>query len=252
MIAFSTKNKRLSTLFKVLSSILFWIALWQIIYLLINNDILVASPVLVFNRILEIIFEEEFWGVLFFSLLRMFLGFLLAVFFGIILSILTARFEIIDIIMSPILLVIKTTPVISFIVLALVFINSTYVPIFISFLMVVPIVWSSIRQGIKETDIKLIEMSNVFRLSRYEVIKKIYMHYIMPYFIVALKTGLGFAWKSSITAEVISNARHSIGSKIYEAKIYMETVDLFSWTIIIIILSFILEKILIKFLSKLH
>ena len=64
-----------------------------------------------------------------------------------------------------------------------------------------------------------------------------------------MATGLGFAWKAGVAAEVIANTKMSIGAQIYDSKIYLDTLNLFSWTIVIIALSILLEKVVTKLLS---
>ena len=227
--------------------LIFWIIIWQVVYFAVNQEILVVSPGAVFYKLLELIWTIEFWKSAFFSMIRIMQGFVLAILFGIVFAWLTTQYKLCAIVFSPLLAIVKTTPVASFVVLALIFIKSVYVASFISFLMVVPIIWVNTKEGIKKTDIKLLEMAKVFNFSKFNVIKKVYIPSIMPHFMSACTVGLGFAWKAGITAEVIGNTQLSIGREIYSSKIYMDTVSLFCWTIVVIIISLLLEKVIVKF-----
>jgi NitT/TauT family transport system permease protein len=240
--------KKILKLFGVL---VFWLITWQLVYFLVNQELLVVSPSAVFFRLLELIITTKFWTSTFFSIIRIMQGFVLAILFGVIFAWLTTQYKLFSIIFSPVLTVIKTTPVASFVVLALVFIKSFYVPSFISFLMVVPIIWANTKEGIKKTDVKLLEMAKVFNFNKFTVLRKIYIPSIMPHFMSAFTVGLGFAWKAGVAAEVIANTQLSIGSEIYISKIYMDTVSLFSWTIVVIIISLLLEKVIVKVTKKL-
>lgn len=146
---------------------------------------------------------------------------------------------------------IKSTPVASFIILALVWLTGNYVPIFIGFLMVLPVIYSNVFQGIAQVDVKLLEMAKVFRMSRGKKLLKIYIPSVLPYFTAACRTALGLAWKAGVAAEVIGVTQNSIGRQLYYSKIYIETADLFAWTAVVILLSLSLEKIFMMFADKL-
>jgi NitT/TauT family transport system permease protein len=138
--------------------------------------------------------------------------------------------------------VIKATPVASFIILALIWLKSYRISAFIAFLMVLPMVWANVSEGIKNTDIKLIEMTKVFKIPKSRVLKAVYIPSVMPYFVTACNVGIGFAWKAGIAAEIIGLSKDTIGRNLYDAKIYLETVDIFAWTVVVIILSLLFEK----------
>ncbi|NLL72622.1 MAG: ABC transporter permease subunit, partial [Clostridiales bacterium] len=144
---------------------------------------------------------------------------------------------------SPLMKIIKSTPVASFIILALVWISSVNLSILISLLMVLPVSYSNILYGLESTDIKLLEMAQVFGLSRWKCIKAIYIPAVLPFLISAMSVGLGFSFKSGIAAEVIGRPSNSIGLNLYEAKLYLMIKELFAWTLVIIMLSILFEKI---------
>ena len=147
--------------------------------------------------------------------------------------------------------VVRSTPVASFIILALVWMNKRSVPVFTSFLMVMPIVWSNISTGINSTDKELLEMSKAYKVPKRKIISKVYVPSVMPEVYNSVTTGLGFAWKSGVAAEVLSTPLNSIGTELYNSKVYLETTDLFAWTAVIIIMSAILEKAAVYLLGKL-
>lgn len=228
-----------------------YLGVWQLLYMIIRQEILIVSPLSVFKKILEFIGEPSFYSSIIHSFIKILFGFLLALFFGIITGWITYRSRLIYQILSPALTIIKATPVASFIILALVWLPSDYLSTFISFLMVLPLVWKNIYQGLVTTDSKLLEMAKIFNLSQKQIIKQIYVPNVSPYFYAAVTTGLGFAWKSGIAAEVIGIPKPSIGANLYNAKIYIETTDLFAWTIIIILLSMFMEKVVVFIMNKL-
>lgn len=159
------------------------------------------------------------------------------------------KFKYFKLFISPVITAVKSTPVASFVVLALVFVKSFYLPTLISFLMVIPIIYGNILEGISSVDGDLIDLSQVFCFSKMTKLTKIYIPSLLPYLNSAVATGLGFAWKAGVAAEVIANTKMSIGAQIYDSKIYLDTLNLFSWTIVIIALSILLEKVVTKLLS---
>jgi NitT/TauT family transport system permease protein len=130
--------------------------------------------------------------------------------------------------------------------------SSVRVVIFIVFLMVMPIIWANLVEGIRKTDRQLLEMARLFKMNRWRRIRLIYLPSISPFLISAVSTSLGLGWKAGIAAEVLSTPDLSLGKSLYESKIYLETQDLFAYTAVIIILSMVLEKLIIKSLYMLQ
>ena len=121
---------------------------------------------------------------------------------------------------------------------------------FISFLMVLPLVWQNVGQGIGAADPSLLEMAAVYRLSRRAVVRAVYLPAVLPHLLPALRVGLGFAWKAGIAGEVIAITSGSMGYALYTAKTQLEMPDLFAWTGYIILLSIALERGLLALLRR--
>lgn len=232
--------------------ICFWLLFWEIIYHVIDNEIFMVSPVTVFHTLRQLIVQTSFWQAIGFSFVRIILGFLLAVIIGAFLAIISYQSWIINELLSPLFKVIKATPVASFVILALLWMKASNLSILISFLMVVPMIYSNVLQGLLATDRKLLEMAKVYRLSRWKKFKAIYLPSVMPYFYSAISVGLGFCWKAGIAAEVIGIPSGSIGEWLYEAKIYLMTRELFAWTVVIILISILFENVVIHMLKPLR
>jgi NitT/TauT family transport system permease protein len=217
--------------------------------MLLGQEILLVSPVSVLRRLGELVVTETFWDSVGFSLLRIGIGFLLATFAGIILAALSSRFRRFREFLAPALFIIKATPVASFIILVLIWVSSRNLSVLISFLIVLPIVYTNVMDGIEATDPKLLEMGRVFDLPTSRKIRYIYLSQVLPFFRAACSVGLGMCWKSGIAAEVIGIPQGSIGEKLYEAKIYLDTPDLFAWTLTIVLLSYSFEKLIMKLID---
>lgn len=224
----------------------FWVLVWQLVYMADRQEIRMVSPVRVLQRLTELAADGTFWLSALTSMQHIVLGFLLGVALGVVLSALASFLPLLKELLNPVISIVRATPVASFILLALVWIRSGGVPVFISFLMVLPVVWGNVIEGIAKTSPSLLEMAEVFRFGPFKTIKAVYIPSVMPYFTAACTTALGLAWKAGIAAEVLVNAKNSIGGNIYDAKIYIETADLFAWTLVVILLSVALERLMLR------
>ncbi len=230
--------------FRVLAVSSAWVAVWYLVYLSIGYDVLFASPMQVVSRLFALVRESGFWRTVAASLGRVVAGLSLGTAAGVVLAVLTTSSRLLSDFLRPVIGMVKSTPVTSFIVLAMLWISRGRVPVFISFLMVLPVVWASVAEGIRRRDARLLEMGRVFRLGRLARLRLLDIPLVLPYFMAAFNSALGLAWKAGITAEVISNPAFSIGGEIYDAKIYLETVDLFVWTTVLVLVSHGLERAL--------
>lgn len=235
-----TKDKTYKTL-----AVAFWLLLWQFLAIFINSKVLIASPIEVIQALSQLMLESSFWVSIFNSMAKITTGFLLALSIGGVLALLSSKYIIIRYLLSPLMACIKAVPVASFVILALIWLSSKNLSVFISFLMVLPIVYTNTSAGIENTDRKLLEMGKVFNLSIRKKIKYIYIPSVLPYFLSAAKVGVGLCWKSGIAAEVIGLPQNSIGASLYQSKIFLETENLFAWTLMVVLISVLFEKIII-------
>lgn len=240
MKSFITKHKKITGL----SVFLFWLIIWQILSVKIGETLLLPSPVEVVIALFGMMQTSLFWKSVLFSLLRILLGVILGITVGFIFAFITETFILADRLFSPLLHIIRTVPVASFIILALVWIKIDIIPIVISFLMVFPLVWENIRVGIRSIRSDLLEMASVFQVKRKTTFVKIIFPSLLPYLLSSCATGLGFGWKSGIAAEVICHPLLSIGKQLQDAKIYLDTPEVFAWTATVVFLSILLERML--------
>lgn len=230
-------------------AVAFWLIVWEIASILIGQEILLVSPVDVLIKIKELVFEVEFWNAIGFTMVRIIGGFLLAVVLGIAFAVVSVRYKFIRELLEPFIRTVKAIPVASFIILVLIWISSANLSIVISFLMVFPIIYTNIYEGIVQTDPKMIEMANVFKMDLKQQVRYIYCSQVLPYLQSACSISLGMCWKAGIAAEVIGMPSNSIGENLYNAKIFFDTQALFAWTVVIICISIIFEKLFMKLIS---
>ena len=227
-----------------------WFLIWQLAALWVGNDIILVGPADMFRALFAQIALPDFWRTIAFSFGKIFVGFFCAFLAGIFLGALSYGVPFIKRLLEPAVLLLKTVPVASFIILALIWAGSENLSIVISFLMVFPVLYVNTLEGLGETDKKLLEMAQVFRVPFYKKIWRIYRPALMPFLMGGCKAALGLAWKAGIAAEVIGVPAHSIGEKLYMAKIYLSTGELFAWTFVIIVLSALFERLFLWCLKK--
>ncbi|MBQ6000956.1 MAG: ABC transporter permease subunit [Clostridia bacterium] len=230
----------------------FWLLIWQAASLWIGQEILLVSPVTVLKTLGQLIVSPTFWRSVGFSFVRIVSGFTLAWALGVGLAVAAAWSPLLRKLLTPLTATIKATPVASFIILALVWIPSRNLSVFISFLMVLPIVYINCLSGILQVDRELLEMARVFRVPLRRRLLYIYLPDVMPFLISAASVSLGLCWKSGIAAEVIGLPTGSIGERLYEAKIFLQTGELFAWTVVIILVSVAFEKLVLALLRMLQ
>ena len=170
--------------------------------------------------------------------------------FGTVLAFLAWKFNFVHNFWAPMISVMKATPVASFIILALLWVGSAHISTLCSFVMGMPIIYSNMYHGLFSVDKKLLEVGQMFQMSRKRQITDIYIPSLKPHLQAAIMVGIGFCWKSGVAAEVIGLANNTIGVHLYNAKVYLETPELFAWTVTIIILSVSIEKLLVSVLNR--
>lgn len=238
----TTKGSSLRNLAKKALIILFWLFVWQLIYWKVGREILVVSPFAVAKRLFELSASAAFWLNTFHSVFRIISGFALGVAAGTALAVAARVFPIAGDFLAPVTAMAKATPVASFILLALVWMKSGSIPVLVVFLIVFPIIYANVSKGIQKTDKSLLEMAKSFKFARLKTVRLVYIPLTAPYFTAAVASGFGMAWKAGVAAEVLCTPRFSMGSRLRDARIYQETLDVFAWTFAVIILSIALEK----------
>ena len=203
------------------------------------------GPIQTLTRLWSLLGQRTTWQAIAFTFSRIGLGFFLAFVLALILAGLAAAFPWAEVLLGPYVLAIQSVPVASFIVIALLWLSGKRLSTFISFLMVLPVIWQSVHTGLGSADPELLEMAQVYRFSRGKKLRYLYLPAALPYLISAMRVGLGFSWKSGIAGEVIAIPSQAIGTQLYNAKIYLDMPGLFAWTIVIILLSAAIERVVL-------
>ena len=224
-------------------AVIFALLVWQTAAVAVDQSILLVSPTDVALRMTTIWQVDGFASSIWFSFYHIAGGFLIALVSGILLAALSGRFKWVETALWPFMITVKTVPVASFVVICLIWLSAQNLSVFISFLIVLPVVYGNVLQGIKSEDGKMLEVAEVFRMPMLRRILYIHMPQLKPFILSACATALGMSWKAGIAAEIIGTPDGSIGKQLYYAKIYLDTDDLLCWTVIIVMVSVAFEKL---------
>ena len=237
-------------------AVLFWLLVWQgaskaLAAAYPHGYLLLASPLSALVRLGELACTAAFWRAVGNSALHIFGGFLLSCVLAVLFAALSARFRAAREMLSPLVAAVKAVPVVSFIILALVWLDGRDLSLFISALMVFPPVYLNVLAGIDSADRQLLEMAAVFRVPFRRQLRGIWLPQVLPYFRAACSLALGLCWKAGAAAEVIGLPGGTIGERLYTAKVYFQTPDLFAWTAVIVAVSVVFEKVFLALIDAL-
>ena len=233
-----------------LPALLFWTAIWYISAAALDNGLLLPGPVQVLKCLGGLAITNAFWQTVAVSIARILVGVTLAVALGVVLAVLTFLSRLLETLITPALTAMQATPVASFTILVLIWVDRDWVPVLICGMMVLPVVYSSVSAGIHTVDMQLLEMAKVYKLPRLRTFRRIWVPSVMPFFRSACCSGLGLGWKAGIAAEVLTVPKLSMGRMISESKLYLMTEELFAWTLTVVLLSLLLQKLMLWVLKR--
>lgn len=226
-----------------------WIALWQAASMAVGLELVLPSPISCVKALFGLFPEGGFWLSVLGSVRRIAVGYVIGCVVGAAVGAAAYFIPAVGELLKPIMSIVRTAPVASFILLAVLWMSSDGVPMLISALMVIPIVYGNTYAGLKEHSAELREVAFVYGFSRRQCFLRLFIPAVKPYFSAGCMTSLGLAWKAGVAAEVLVVTDRSVGEGLYLSKIYLETPQLFAWTAVVILLSYALEK-LIKLVAR--
>lgn len=223
---------------------LIWLVIWQIMAALIAEEILLPSPLLVFKRFLDLLVQKEFYLAILSSIGKIMIGFVISIFFGLILAFISYKSNLFYDFINPIILIFRSIPLASLVIFLLFWVKSTNLSILVSFIMAMPIIYTNTYEGLKSIDKKLIQMADIYKIKEFDRIWSIYLVKTKTFISSSIISVSGLVLKAGIAAEVIGLPENSIGKSLYNSKIYLDMPSLLAWTLAILILSFIFESAL--------
>lgn len=232
--------------FQTAAAVCFWLFVWQAAAFAVGQDLLLVSPFAVLKALAALLVEPQTWMTAAQTTLRVALGFLGGTILGTMLAAAAFCISAVKVLLLPFMRTVRSIPLASFVILALLWLkNAGNLSVLISFLMVFPLVYANVLSGIESVGKELPEMARVFRFSKGKTLRYLYLPAAAPHFFAACEVGIGLSFKSGIAAELIGITAGSIGERLYEAKLLFSTADLFAWTLLIVVLSFLCEKLVL-------
>lgn len=226
------------------SAALFWLALWELLSLRLP-EVLFAGPARTARSLLALLVSPGCWRSLAGTLGQIAAGFLLAFAAGLVLGAVCWRLAWVQALLAPAVQVMKSVPVACFVIVALIWIPSSRIAVLLSAFVVFPLTYQSVFSGLSAVDRELLEMAKVFRMPFSRQLRYLYIPQLAPFVLSGCRVSVGMCWKAGIAGEIIGLPRFSVGEQLYMAKLYLNMGDLFAWTLLIIAVSMLTERVVV-------
>jgi NitT/TauT family transport system permease protein len=224
------------------SAIIFWLAIWQLASTVGGRFF--ASPIQVANALWELVPQITFWATVAVSGLRISMGFVAGALCGTVLAALASASIIARTLIAPLMNTLRAIPVVSFVVLVLIWRGPAALTIVVAAVLVAPVVFSAVVGGINAEDLELIEVARVYGATPLQRFRASMLPAVVPFFAAACQAGIGLAWKAGVSAELIGLPRGSIGEAIFDARLILATDQVIAWTVVVVAASALLEKLI--------
>jgi NitT/TauT family transport system permease protein len=226
------------------TGVLFIVLAWAIAARAVDASIILPTPLETVLELWNQITARAFYGHLTATFLRTLIGFAAALVVGLVWGLASGTTRLAGPFLFPSLVLIRSTPVIAIILLALIWFRATLAPVFVTWLMVVPIVVENVVAGTRSASGDLREMASVFRVPRERVIRQLTLPALRPYLFATAHAGLGMAFKVTVAAEVIVQPQRALGGAMQEARFFLDTPRILALTLSVIALSALTELLL--------
>ncbi|MFH0762186.1 MAG: ABC transporter permease [Bacteroidota bacterium] len=236
-----TRNRIISLVVAVLLLII-----WEILSLSFGSDQILPGPDDTLLTLFRMLGTPEFYTALGLTLLRGVIGFAIAFIAALLIGIPAGLNSGIDAAFRPVLVTIRSTPVIAIILLALIWFRVDQVPVFIGFLTMLPILTNNISQGIRNTEPEYIQMAQLYSVRKSRILREIYFPSILPWLFTGISTAVGFGWRSVIIGEVLSQPRYGIGSMMQDAQSFLLVSEVIAWTLVAVVVGALFEWLIRK------
>ncbi|MCH3947766.1 MAG: ATP-binding cassette domain-containing protein [Olsenella sp.] len=223
-------------------AVAFWLLVWQLASMTVGSELLLAGPLAVLVRLAQLVPTAVFWITVGFSLARIAAGFAVAFVLGLALGLAAHRWPALAELLAPAVSFLKSVPIVCVIVLLLMWVGSARVSAIAVFLAVFPAIYFSVLEGCTAASPGLGELLRVMGVPGWRRFLADTWQQLLPYLVATCRNACGMAWKAGVAAELIGSPRGSMGERIYQAKLLLETGDLFAWTIVVVALSWACEK----------
>lgn len=242
MKTYTTQNNK--RILRQAAVIAFWIGLWQLLAMAVDNTLLLPSVDETLSTLFNLLGEGEFYVNIGWTFFRCVLSMVISFVTGMTAAWLAYRKDFLRSFFTLPVGFFKAVPVMAIVIYVILLVESDWVAVIVCFLMCFPIVYTNVLSGLDAMDSKLLEVAYIYRLSVTQKIKYFYLPCIMPQIKAAVRLIAGLSWKAVVAAEVLSIPKYSLGYEMIIAKNYLQTSTLFSYIIVIVALSLVMEKLI--------
>lgn len=219
---------------------------WEVLSVSFGSNQILPGPDDTIATLFRMVQTSDFIHSLGITLLRGLIGFALALGAALLVGIPAGLNSGIEAAFRPVIVTIRSTPVISIILLALIWLQVDHVPVFIGFLTMFPILTTNIAQGIRNTEPAFIQMAHLYSIRKSRILTEIFFPSILPWLFSGISTAVGFGWRSVIIGEVLSQPRYGIGSMMQDAQSFLLVSEVIAWTLVAVIVGSLFEWLLRK------
>lgn len=221
--------------------------LWIIGGFIVDNSIKLPSFFDVFIRMKELVFSSVFYKSFFITFIRSFTGLIVALCCGIILGMMSGLNNKFKEYFEPIYIILKSIPNISYILIVLIWSNSTFTMYLISFMVMFPIAYSNVLKGMHSIDGDYLDVMKIYPENKGYEILHVYLPLISNYILASLSVGIGLTFKVGIMAEILGSLSTGVGRQFQLCRINVDMIGTFAWTIWLILILILLESLVKKF-----
>lgn len=230
--------------------VLIWLVIWQVLALIVNNRVLLAGPVETVEALISLGSTSAFYISVGITIVKVLAGFLTGLVLGTILAVLSYRFKAVKEFLAPFVTVIKSIPIVSFIIIALIWAGSSNSSIIVSAIVTFPIFYKNLLEGLLATDPKMTDLAKVFQMKNSRKIRYIFLPALAPHIKSSVSLAIGMAFRGGITAEVVGQPLKSIGNGLYKAKVNLATAEMLAWTLVAVLAAFVIERLFALIVKK--
>lgn len=251
---FTSKNDRLLIDQKkniyIAASTIGLVLIWHICAVTLSKPYILPTPLETLEAFMQLIFSGSFHLALIYTLLRVLSVVTVSAFFGIVFGILSGRYAVLEHLLSPLVLLIKTVPTIVLIVYVVLWMSGYLAPIFVTILITFPVVYGNVLEGYKRIDEKLIELTDVYKFNWIKKLRTVLFPSIKSYIQSSVLTISGLGLKVVIASEVLSQTQNSLGRSFQIARMNIDTSEVLALAMVTIIVSTMLDKLSRHLLKK--
>lgn len=235
----STSSNRLT-----IYAVIFLLAVWKMVSLAAGSPFIFPGPETTLFALWHLLGQPEFWPALGYTVSRGLLGFFISCLLGLIFGLAGGLSRTIFGLLQPIMTVIRSTPVMSVVILAIIWTNSNLVPVLVCLLIAFPILYGNVVEGIRQVDIELAQMATVYQVGSRRQFFELYLPAIIPYIMAGASSAMGITWKVIIAAEVLCQPLSAVGTQMMWAKMNLDTPQVLAYTVVLITISYLFEHLM--------